>query len=328
MSEENKIQGQQCAVKGGYRTMCGGQAIIEGIMMRGPQKQAIVVRDPEGELVIREEEIRFIKERYPILGLPFIRGVVNFMDSMVNGMKALMFSAEYYPDEEDMEPSKFDIWLEKKFGNEKAQTFIIYLAAALGVLMSVGLFFVLPTFLGSITLLFTDSMLVRNITESLVKIVIFVGYLAFCSTLKDIRRVFQYHGAEHKTIFCYEAGLPLTVENVRKQSCHHPRCGTSFLFVVIFVSILASTVVFYFWPVSNVFLRTLAHLVMLPFVVAVSYEFNRYAGRHEQGIIRFFIAPGLFLQNFTTFEPDDSMIEVGIRALQLVLPEEQGQDLW
>ncbi len=331
MSEENKEIPQQqenCCSQGGYKTTCGGQAIIEGIMMRGPKRQVTVVRDPQGELVIKEEEIRLIKERYPVLGLPFIRGVVNFVDSMVNGMKALMFSAEYFPDEEDEEPSKFDLWLENKFGNEKAQTFIIYLAAILGMCMSVGLFFVLPTFLGSITLLFTDSMLVRNITESLVKIVIFVGYLAFCSQFSDIRRVFQYHGAEHKTIFCYEAGLPLTVENVRKQPCHHPRCGTSFLFVVIFVSILVSTVVFYFWPVSNVFLRTLAHLVMLPFIVAVSYEFNRYAGRHDGGIMKLLIAPGLALQNFTTFEPDDSMIEVGIQALKLVLPEEQGEDVW
>ncbi len=333
MSEEINQQepaSQGCGAQGGYKTTCGGQALIEGIMMRGPQRQAVVVRTPEGELTEKVEEIRLIKSRYPVLGLPLIRGVVNFVDSMVQGMKALMYSAEFFPDEEgeEEEPSKFEIWIEEKFGNEKAQKIVISLAVALGMCMSIGLFFILPTLLGSLVLFFTDAMLVRNIAESLAKIVIFVGYLGLCSKMKDIRRVFQYHGAEHKTIFCYEAGLPLTVENVRKQPRHHPRCGTSFLFSVIFISILVSTVFFYFWPITHVLWRTLAHLVMLPAIVAVSYELNRYAGRQEKGIWRMLIAPGLALQNFTTIEPDDDMIEVGIRALQLVLPEEQGEDLW
>jgi uncharacterized protein YqhQ len=171
-------------------------------------------------------------------------------------------------------------------------------------------------------------MLLRNLSESLLRIVIFVAYLVLCSRMKDVHRVFQYHGAEHKTIFCYEAGLPLTVENVRKQPRHHPRCGTSFLFVVIIVSILVSTVVFSIWPVYNVLLRFLAHLVMLPAIVGVSYEFNRYVGRHDNAVTRVLVAPGLWLQNFTTFEPDDSMIQVGIQALELVLPEEKGEDRW
>ena len=176
--------------------------------------------------------------------------------------------------------------------------------------------------------LVTDSMLVRNVAESVLKIVIFVGYLAMCSHMKDIRRVFQYHGAEHKTIFCYEAGLPLTVENVRIQPRHHPRCGTSFLFMVIAISILVSTAVFAIWPVHNALLRFLAHLAMLPVIVGISYEFNRWVGRHDGPITRILVAPGLWLQNFTTFEPDDSMIEVGIHALELVLPEEKGTDAW
>ena len=314
----------------GFKTMCGGQALIEGIMMRGPKKQAIVVRKPDGELEVQEKELKLIKEKHPILGWPLIRGVVNFGDSMYNGVTALMYSAEFFPEEEgeEEEPSKFEQWLEKKLGSEKMTTVITYLAVILGVSMSIGLFFFLPTLLGTAVTFVTKSMLARNVAESLLKIGIFIGYLALCSRMGEMRRVFSYHGAEHKTIFCYEAGLPLTVENVRKQPMHHPRCGTSFLFVVIFVSILVSTVVFAIWPIHNAILRFLAHLVMLPAIVGVSYEFNRYVGRHDGPITRLLIKPGLWLQNFTTFEPDDSMIEVGIRALELVLPEEKGQDAW
>ena len=213
-------------------------------------------------------------------------------------------------------------------GSEKAASVIVMVAVVLGICMSIGLFFLLPTLLGSAVTLVTDSMLVRNVAESVLKIVIFVGYLAMCSHMKDIRRVFQYHGAEHKTIFCYEAGLPLTVENVRKQPRHHPRCGTSFLFMVIAISILVSTVVFAIWPVHHVVWRFLAHLAMLPVIVGISYEFNRWAGRHDGLVTRILVAPGLWLQNFTTFEPDDSMIEVGIKALELVLPENKGEDAW
>ncbi len=312
-----------------FKTMCGGQALIEGIMMRGPKKQAAVVRRPDGELEIRQEELEFVKDRHPIVGVPFIRGVFTFVDSMVNGVKNLMWSAEFYPEEEQPEqPSQFEQWLEKKLGNEKFYSLVITFAVVMGIGLSIVLFFLLPTLLGGLVALFTQSMLVRNVAESLLKMVIFLAYLALCSHMKDIRRVFQYHGAEHKTIFCYEAGLPLTVENVRKQSRHHPRCGTSFLFVVIIVSILVSTVVFSIWPVHNALLRFLIHLVMLPAIVGVSYEFNRWCGRYDNLLTRLLTAPGLWLQNFTTFEPDDSMIEVGIKALELVLPEEKGADAW
>ena len=316
--------------RGGFKTMCGGQALIEGIMMRGPKKQAIVVRQPDGQLAIRESELKLVKDKYPLLGLPIIRGVVTFVASMVEGVKALMYSAEFFPEEEEEpeEPSKLEMWLEKKLGSEKAASFFVMVAVVLGIAMSIGLFFLLPTLLGTGVTLVTDSMVARNVAESVLKIVIFVGYLALCSRMKDIHRVFQYHGAEHKTIFCYEAGLPLTVENVRKQPRHHPRCGTSFLFVVIFISILVSSVVFSIWPVTNVLWRMVAHLLMLPIIVGVSYEFNRWAGRHDGPITRILVAPGLWLQNFTTFEPDDSMMEVGIKALELVLPEKKGEDAW
>lgn len=327
MSTEQK----NCACpQGGFKTMCGGQALIEGIMMRGPKKQAIVVRKSDGQLAIQESELKLIKDKYPVLGLPIVRGVVTFLASMVEGVKALMYSAEFFPEDEEEpeEPSKFELWLEKKLGNEKAASFFVMIAVVLGIAMSIGLFFLLPTLLGTGVTLVTDSMVARNVAESALKIVIFVGYLALCSRMKDIHRVFQYHGAEHKTIFCYEAGLPLTVENVRKQPRHHPRCGTSFLFVVIFISILVSSVVFSIWPITHVVWRFLAHLAMLPLIVGVSYEFNRWAGRHDGPITRILVAPGLWLQNFTTFEPDDSMIEVGIKALELVLPENKGEDAW
>jgi uncharacterized protein YqhQ len=314
-----------------FKTMCGGQALIEGIMMRGPKKQAVVVRKPDGELEIQEKELKFAKDRNPIFGWPLIRGVINFCDSMYNGVTSLMFSAEFIQEEEGEEPeepSKFERWIEEKLGSEKAASAFVTLAVILGIGMSIGLFFFLPTMLGTAITVVTDSMLARNLAESVLKIIIFVAYLALCSQMKDMKRVFSYHGAEHKTIFCYEAGLPLTVENVRKQPRHHPRCGTSFLFVVIFVSILVSTVVFAIWPVHNAFLRFLVHLIMLPIIVGISYEFNRWVGRHDGPITRILTAPGLWLQNFTTFEPDDSMIEVGIKALELVLPEEKGEDAW
>ena len=315
-----------------FRTSSGGQALIEGILMRGPEKQAIVVRDQEGQLVEKVEELRLIKDRYPILGVPLIRGTVNFLSAMVNGVKALMYSADFYPDEEAAQPSKFELWLEKHLTSKKLESAIVALAVVLGVGMSVFLFMVLPTFLTGGLLHFFPGfpMWGRNLIEGVLKVLIFLLYLIFCSKQKDIYRVFQYHGAEHKTIFCYEAGLPLTVENVRIQPRHHPRCGTSFLFVVIFVSILVSSVVFGIWPITNVWLRTAAHIVLLPLVVGITYEFNRWVGRHVQdsGLAKFLTKPGLWMQNFTTNEPDDSMIEVAIRSLELVLPEEKGKDAW
>ena len=270
-----------------------------------------MVRDKDGQLVEKVEELKLIKDRYPILGVPLIRGTVNFLAAMVSGVKALMYSADFYPEEEESQPSKFEQWLEKHLSSEKLEKAVVGLAVLLGVGMSIFLFLVLPTLLtGGIPHFFPGFPLWgRNVVEGLLKIVIFLAYLILCSKQKDIYRVFQYHGAEHKTIFCYEAGLPLTVENVRIQPRHHPRCGTSFLFVVIFVSILVSSVVL---------------------VVGITYEFNRWVGRHVQDskLAQFLTAPGLWMQNFTTNEPDDSMIECAIRSLELVLPSEKGKDAW
>lgn len=310
---------------GTFRTSIGGQALIEGILMRGPEKQAIVVRSPEG-LVTKVEELTLIKDKYPILGLPILRGAVTFLDSMIRGVKALMFSADYFPDDEAAQPSKLDLWLEKHVPAEKLQNVLVWVSVLLSLGMTLALFMLLPTFVAG--LFRAQNAALHNLIEGVIKVAIFLAYLILCSKQKDVRRVFCYHGAEHKTIFCYEAGLPLTVENVRRQPRHHPRCGTSFLFMVIAISILVSTAVFAIWPVHNPILRFLAHLAMLPLIVGISYEFNRWAGRHDGPITRILVAPGLWLQNFTTFEPDDSMMEVGIKALELVLPEKQGEDAW
>lgn len=310
-----------------FRTSIGGQALIEGILMRGPGKQAIVVRSPEG-LVEKVEELTLVRDKYPILGLPVIRGAVTFVDSMVKGVKALMFSADYFPDENLGEPSKFDRWLEKKFGSEKMQKFITALAVVLSLGLTILLFFLLPTFLAGLIDPFIESVTVHNLVESVIKLVIFFLYLLLCSKQKDIYRVFQYHGAEHKTIFCYEAGLPLTVENCRIQPRHHPRCGTSFLFVVVVVSILVSSVVFSFVDWRSIWVRMGMHLLLLIPIIGVTYEFNRYVGGHDNCVTRALAKPGLWLQNFTTNEPDDSMLEVAIRALELVIPEEKGKDAW
>ena len=316
---------QSCA----FRTTIGGQALIEGILMRGPEKQAIVVRGPEG-LVIKEEELRLIKDRYPILGLPLIRGSVTFLDSMVKGVKALMFSADYFPEEEAgaEEPSKFEKWLDEKLGNEKMEKLVIALSVVMAVCFSVGLFMLLPTFLASFVEKVTDSVLARNLADAALRVALFMSYMIAVSRMKDIRRVFSYHGAEHKTIFCYEKRLELTVENVRAQSKHHPRCGTSFLLVVIIVAILINTVVFALFPVDNVFLRMAVQLLLLPLVVGITYEFNRYVGGHDNPVTNFLARPGLWMQNFTTFEPDDAMIEVAIEAMRRVIPQEEGKDSW
>ena len=321
---------QSCATP--FRTMIGGQALIEGIMMLGPEKKSIVVRRPDGGLEIKTEERKLNKDRHPILGWPFIRGVVNFCTSMYTGVTALMYSAEFYPEDEagEEEPSRFEQWLDKKLGSEKAMSLFTTLAVILGMAFSVGLFFVLPTLLSGAIMYFFPAvpLWARNVVEGATRVVIFLGYLILCSKMKDIRRVFSYHGAEHKTIFCYEKGLELTVENVRIQPKHHPRCGTSFLFVVIVVSILLSSVVFAFWQFTNPWLRTLVHLALLPVVVGLTWEFNRYVGGHDNLFCRAVRRPGMAIQRWTTFEPDDSMIEVGIEALKQVLPKEKGKDQW
>ena len=311
--------------QGTFRTTIGGQALIEGILMRGPEKDAIVVRAPEG-LVTKVTERKFIKDKFPILGWPIIRGMATFLSSIVTGVKALMFSADYFPDDENVQPSKFDQWLEKHVPAEKLQSVLVAFSVVLSLGMKLVLFMLLPTFVAG--LFHAQSAALHNLIEGVVKVLIFLAYLILCSKQKDVRRVFCYHGAEHKTIFCYEAGLPLTVENARIQPKHHPRCGTSFLFVVIIVSILVSSIVFPYINWQNIWVRIGVKLLLLVPVVGITYEFNRAVGAHDNKLTRILSAPGMWMQNFTTNEPDDSMLEVAIEAMKLVLPAEQGKDKW
>ena len=320
-----------------FKTMIGGQALIEGIMMRGPEKDAVAVR-VDGQLQV-ETTARKVRPKGSLLTLPLIRGVVNFFDAQVTGVKALMRSADLSPEETE-EPSKLDLWLEKKLGSEKFQKAVIGFAVALGLCLSIGLFFVLPMLVSSLFDKWIPNTLVLHLVEGLVRMVIFMGYLILVSRMNEMKRVFAYHGAEHKTIRCYEAGLPLTVENVRPQSRMHPRCGTSFLLVVMILSILvfsvASSALLALVPgleaIRGSFLFRLVmilfKLLLLPLVVSVSYEINRWVGRHDNGFTRLLTGPGMWMQNFTTNEPDDGMIQVGIAALQAVLPEEAGADAW
>ncbi len=333
MAKENR---QVCCEK--FRTMIGGQALIEGIMMRGPEKDAVVVRTAEGLQV--DVKPRKQRPKSSVLNWPLIRGAVNFFDAQVTGVKALMVSAEQVEGETAEEPSKLDRWLEEKLGNEKFERLVIGFAVFLGLAMSIGLFFLLPMVVSSFFDQWIKSTLLLHLVEGLIRMTIFVVYMVLVSRMKEMRRVFAYHGAEHKTIRCYEAGLPLTVENVSKQTRMHPRCGTSFLLVVMILSILvfsvASSALLALVPslkaMSGTFLYRLVmiafKLLLLPVVVAISYEINRFVGRHDNWFTRILTAPGMWFQNFTTNEPDDSMMEVGIAALQAVLPEEEGSDRW
>lgn len=317
--------------------MIGGQALIEGLMMRGPKKDAIVVRGREG-VTVEVNDRKSYPEKSP-LKWPLIRGVVGFFDAQVCGVKAILRSADLSPEETQEEPSKFDIWLEKKLGNKKFQSFVVGSAVALGLALSVFLFFLLPMVIGSFFDRWVNG-LVQNIIEGGIRIVIFTSYILLVSRMAEMKRVFAYHGAEHKTIRCYEAGLPLTVENVRCQTRMHPRCGTSFLLVVMIISILlfsvASTALLAAVPalaaMKGTFLFRLImiafKLMLLPLVVAFSYEINRWVGRHDNWFTRVLSAPGMWFQRFTTNEPDDSMIEIGIEALNAVLPENEGEDRW
>ncbi len=322
-----------------FKTMIGGQALIEGIMMMGPDKCATVVRAKDG--IHTKVEPRKPMKKCSVKRIPFVRGVFNFCASMKTGVSALMYSADFFVDEEENsaeKQSKFDAWLEKKLSSEKAQSVLVTVAVVLGIALSVGLFIVLPSLIGSfINRWITDNEIVRNLIEGAVRIAIFLVYMFLISRMKDMKRVFSYHGAEHKTIRCYEAKLPLTVENVRAQTRLHPRCGTSFLFVVIIVSILvfsvASVLLRPITPefdsaVLNALVRVALKLLLLPIVVGISYEFNRVVGRYDNWLTHALSAPGMWLQYLTTNEPDDSMIEVGIEALTLVLPEQEGSDKW
>ena len=321
-----------------FNTMIGGQALIEGIMMRGPEKDAIVVRTGEGLKL--EVTPRKVNPPKSFKSWPFFRGVFNFFDAQVVGVKALLRSADLAPEELSEEPSKLDQWLEKKLGNEKFQQAIIWIAVFLGLGLSIGLFFLLPMIIGGLFDNWISSTVGINLVDGSVRMVIFMGYMRRVSRREEMKRVFSYHGAEHKTIRCYEAGLPLTVENVRIQTRLHPRCGTSFLLIVMVISILvfsvASSALLNVAPGLEAIRGTFGYrllmiafkLLLLPIVVGITYEINRWCGRKDNRFTRMLSAPGMWMQNFTTNEPDDSMIEVAIKAVEAVLPEQEGADRW
>lgn len=334
------MERKNCPVR---KTSIGGQALIEGVMMRGPKKTAMTVRNPEGELVVECWDNKESK-RAKFFKLPVIRGVFNFVDSMSGGYKCLMRSAEI-AGLEDVEDEKSKDEMSDEAANEKTKTeekkgtsalmnVLMIVSVVLAVVLAVGLFIALPSFLYGligrwVPFFSPERRFFRALFEGVLKIVVLVGYLGLVSLMKDIRRTFMYHGAEHKTIFCYESGLELTVENVRKERRFHPRCGTSFLIIIVIVSILVSMLiptVINGWEVPTI-LRVAIKLLLLPLIMGIGYELIKFAGRHDNVITRIISAPGVWLQRMTVFEPDDDMIECAISSMKLVIPED-GSDRW
>ena len=304
------------------KTSIAGQALIEGLLMRGPHKTAIVCRKPGQEMVVKEEPNGTLSHG-KWARIPVVRGVVSFWDSMKFGMSALMYSADFFDDGEPVEKGKFEAWLDRKLGEEKVEKLALGLALAMGIGMPIVLFILLPTLLAGLV---GDGMpsLLRNLMEGCIRILIFLCFIWITSRQSDVHRTYMYHGAEHKTIACYEKGLPLTVDNVRSCVRFHPRCGTSFLFMVMIISILFFSL--FSW--SNPWVRMALRLAMLPVVAGVSYEINRFAGRYDNWLTILLRKPGLALQRLTTAEPTDDMIEVGIEAMKRVIPENENEDRW
>ncbi len=299
----------------------GGQAVIEGVMMKNKDKFALAVRMPEGNIKITKDDCSSIRDKYKFFRLPIIRGIVNMIESLILSFKTLSISAEAFGIEE--EETKFEIWLREKFG-KSILDFVMVIAMILGVALGVGLFFFLPLFLSSSFLDKSgeETKWYATLVEGGIRIGIFILYIWLVSFMKDMRRVFEYHGAEHKSIFCYEAGEELTPENVKKFKRFHPRCGTSFIFVILLLSILVSSLV-YSIPImkSNIILKFASKFLTLPLTVGIGYEFIRFAGRHDNIFTRIISAPGLWMQRLTTKEPDESQIEVAIASLKCALPE-------
>ena len=305
-------------------TSIGGQALLEGIMMVGPKKNTAAFCDAEGRITTEDIAAPSRREKYPILKKPFLRGVFALIDTMRLGMKALTLSADKAGlEDETEEPSKFEKWLDKTFG-DKIMNVVVAVGGVLGVALAVVLFFLLPTVLFNWIDTFAGDWFSgwRSVFEGALRILIFVGYILLVSRMPDIDRTFRYHGAEHKTIFCYENELALTVENVRKQRRFHPRCGSSFMIIMLLLGIIIG----FFIPFENPFLRTACKLLCLPVIVSIGYELIKLCGRHDNVLTKIIAAPGLWLQRLTVKEPDDKMIEAAIAAMEAVIPE-NGEDL-
>jgi len=306
------------------KTTIGGQALLEGLLMMGPENIAIAVRKPDGEIVLDK---RPLPKKSTISKIPFIRGSVNLFRQMVVGVKALMYSADFIEleDEAEKKPSKFDNFIEKLF-KDKGKDVLIYVSVIFSLALSIGLFIVLPNLLTSLLNISNEGagVIYKNLFEGLIRILLFFTYIYFATLLNDIKRVWQYHGAEHKSIHCYEHGDELTVENVRKYSTKHPRCGTSFLFLVMIISIIMFSFLGWYHPIINALLR----ILFIPLVAGVAYEILRFSGKHTDWLIMKIVsAPGMLFQYLTTREPDDSQIEVALVALKNVMVDNDS-DKW
>ncbi len=296
----------------------GGQAVIEGVMMKNGSLYATAIRKPDKDILIDKRKYVSLTERHKLLGLPFVRGAVAFLESMIIGMKILTFSAEFFEVDEEEQPSKLDLWLEKKFG-DKVENAVIAISVVLAMLFALGLFLFLPATLSQLMRDVLPSGRWMNLADGIIRIAILLIYLVAISRLKDIQRVFQYHGAEHKTIHCYECDEPLTVENVRRMSRLHKRCGTNFIFIVVAISVIVLTVI----NVQTYLLRLAVRLLCLPIIAGISYEVLKLFGRKDSGLVDILTYPGLMLQKITTSEPDDAQIEIAIAALNASLEESE-----
>lgn len=319
-------------------TSIGGSALIEGIMMRGPKRTTVCVRTGENEIYSEDISITTIPSKCKFFKLPFFRGIAGLIDSMRLSYKSLMLSADKAIESTEIEeePSKFEKWLDEKFGDKLVKV-IMVIASVLGVALAVGLFFFLPSFLfdlcGNFIPAFKETengniemvRLWKSIFEGVMKIVLFLGYIVLVSQMSDMKRVFMYHGAEHKTIFCYENDEALTVANVKKQTRFHPRCGTSFMVIMLILGIAIGLFV-PAKPFGIAFLRPVFKILLIPVTCGIGYELIKLCGKHDNTFTRIIAAPGLWAQRITTKEPDDSMIEVAIKAIKAVIPED-GSDI-
>lgn len=295
----------------------GGQAVLEGVMMKNRDRYAVAVRKPDGEIEVEKGHCESLRDRYFICDMPIIRGVVTFVESLVLGMKSLTDSSKYFEDEEDDKQKEIDE--DKKKRREKLETTFTVI---LSIILAVGIFMILPFFISELLKKVVASEKLLAVIEGVIRILLFIGYVFAISFVEDIKRVFMYHGAEHKTINCVEHMLPLTVENVRKQSREHKRCGTSFIFIVLFISIIF----FIFIRVDNMWLKILYRILLVPVIAGVSYEFIRLAGKSENSIVNALSKPGMLIQKLTTKEPDDSMIEVAIASVEAVFDWKEFQN--
>jgi len=303
------------------RVNIGGQAVLEGVMMKGPKSYALAVRKPDNEIEVKVTEYKSFGEKHKGFSIPILRGVVNFIESLYIGMKTLMDSSEYFEEEEatnektKSEETKAETVAGKDEKKDSSNTAYLVGTLAVSLIIAIGVFMLLPAFLANFLYKVIDNDFVVNLAEGLLRLAIFLGYVALIVQMEDIKRTFMYHGAEHKSINCMEAGMDLTVENVRKASRFHKRCGTSFVFIVMFISIF----VFMFVRTDVMWLRLVSRVALIPVIAGISYEFIRYAGKHQNACSNILSAPGLWVQKLTTKEPDDDMIEVAIKSVEGVI---------